>query len=93
MGRQALVRELRDRSQTEQAEDKEHWAKGNVHVVSDEIDHSIEHVAVLVERHEGDCEQETDGGGVDGVSCEDHAHSDLGLEASPKDLRVRGQLD
>jgi len=51
-GGQALVRQLGDRGQTEQAEDEQNRSEGNVHVVGDQVNHAIKHLAVLVENHE-----------------------------------------
>ena len=90
VSRVALVGELRDREDAEDAEGQQNWAEANVHELCDVIDNSIEEFAVLVAEHERGSQHEAHSGGQNGIRCEDYAHSDLRLVALLVDVWLRG---
>ena len=83
-----FVSKLGDRKDTEQAESEENGAESQVHELGNIVNNLIEEVREFFAAHKRHSEDEADGGGQDGISCEDDAHADLRLVALLIDFRL-----
>ena len=85
-----LVSELGDRKDTKQAESEENGSESQVHELGNIVNNLIEEVREFFTAHQRHCKYEADGGGQDGIRCEDDAHADLWLVALLIDFRLAG---
>ena len=91
--RVALMSQLRDREQAEQAECKQNRAKRYVHELGHAVNYLVEPLTELIANHESQREHETDGCWQNRICREDHSHSDLRFVARLVDIWVGCHVD
>ena len=86
------MRKTADVYKSKKAENEQNWAKGYIHVVSNDIDASVKPLTVFIKDHQRNCKHKTDRCRVDCVTSKNKSHSYLGLETCPVNLWIGSQL-